>query len=147
MAAQFYASPAVTHAVPAAYHARTFAELLRSSAYVQGYVPELEGRPAGYALTSRAYSVEAGGRTLCIEVLFVRPEFGGTGAAKAHFSLIWRDMRFQALRGCGLKWCRTMKARDGCMRGMALYRCPMRKWCASWNRPVARSDTDAAHTD
>lgn len=88
MAAQFYASGAVSHAVPAVYHVRTFEELMRSDVYVQGYLLELDDRPAGYALTSRSYSAEAGGMTLWIEELFVLPEFQGRGLGSAFFAYL-----------------------------------------------------------
>lgn len=85
LSGQFYASEAVAHAVPAEYFERTFAEMMRSNAYVQGYVLEEAGVPAGYALLSRTFSAEAGGQVVWIEELYVTPDYQGRGLGSAFF--------------------------------------------------------------
>lgn len=114
MAERFYRSDAVSHAVPASYHARTFDELLRSDVYVQGYLLELDGKAAGYALTSRSYSAEAGGMTLWIEELFVLPAYRGRGLGRAFFA----HLRAHALQGVARL---RLELTNGNARARALY--------------------------
>ena len=45
---EFYASDAVLHDVPDAYHTDAFAEMMRSQAYISGYLIECDGAVAGY---------------------------------------------------------------------------------------------------
>ena len=69
MAEEFYSSDAVLHPVPHEYFERTADEALRSDAYAEIYLLEYEGRTAGYGLTARTFSQEAGGQVLWIEEL------------------------------------------------------------------------------
>ncbi len=84
----FYASEAVAHPVPPAYHARTFEELMQNSPYAAGYMLEAAGKPVGYALTAQTYSQEAGGMVLWIEELFVLPEHRGKGLGSEFFTYV-----------------------------------------------------------
>ena len=50
---EFYASDAVLHPVPDAYHTGLFDELMRSDRYTEGFMIEWEGLPVGYALIAK----------------------------------------------------------------------------------------------
>ena len=65
MASEFYHSPAVLHPVPDAFFERTADEALGSDAYAQIYMLECDGEPAGYGLTAKTFSQEAGSRRIC----------------------------------------------------------------------------------
>lgn len=88
MAEEFYSSDAVLHPVPRTYFERTADEALRSDAYAEIYLLEHEGEPAGYGLTARTFSQEAGGQILWIEELYIREAFRSKGLGREFFSYI-----------------------------------------------------------
>lgn len=91
MAAEFYASDAVLHPVPAHYFEITFEELMRSRAYAEGFILLTDkGEEAGYALISKMFSQEAGGMTAWMEEIYVRPAFQGQGLGKGFFEAFER---------------------------------------------------------
>ena len=67
MAEEFYNSDAVLHPIPRDHFEKTANEALRSDEYVEIYLLEYEGETAGYGLTARTFSQEAGGQVLWIE--------------------------------------------------------------------------------
>ena len=86
LAKEFYATDAVLHPVPFAYFERTFAEIMRSDVYVEGYLlMDTQERPAGYAVVSKTFSQEVGGMAAWLEEVYVRPDFQGQGIGKAFF--------------------------------------------------------------
>lgn len=96
MSAEFYASEAVLHDVPAEYHRRCFDELMRSEDYARGFMLLHDGLEVGYALLSLSYSREAGGRCVWLEELYLRPEHRGKGTA--HFFFDWLEKTVPAAR-------------------------------------------------
>ena len=88
MAEEFYSSDAVLHPIPRAYIERTADEALQSDAYAEIYLLEYEGRTAGYGLTARTFSQEAGGQVLWIEELYIREQFRSRGLGREFFSYI-----------------------------------------------------------
>lgn len=88
MAELFYSTDAVLHPIPKEHHIKAFQEMMRSDMYVEGYIFEYEGKAAGYAITSKMYSQEAGGITLWIDELFVLKEFRSKGLAKEFFTYL-----------------------------------------------------------
>ena len=83
----FYHYPAVDHSIPQEYCRRTFAEMIRSCDYVEGYILEARpGVPAGYVLLAKMFSQEAGGMVWWVDELFVLPEFRNQGLGEAFFS-------------------------------------------------------------
>ncbi|MGM9522359.1 MAG: GNAT family N-acetyltransferase [Oscillospiraceae bacterium] len=98
MVSEFYASPAVTHTVPAQYFENTFNELMRSDTYTFGYILEQDGKTAGYALLSKSYSQEAGGIVLWVEELYILPEFRSMGLGKEFFAFLEAEKYFGAKR-------------------------------------------------
>lgn len=88
MAKAFYSSEAVCHNVPEEHFAATFAEIMRSDLYADGYIMEHDHLVAGYALLARTFSQEAGGIVLWIEELYVKPEYRGCGLGHAFFAYL-----------------------------------------------------------
>ena len=88
MAEEFYSSDAVLHPVPREYFEKTADEALRSDVYAEIFILDCEGIPAGYGLTARTFSQEAGGQVLWIEELYIREEFRSRGLGREFFSYI-----------------------------------------------------------
>ena len=85
MAHEFYHSDAVLHPVPDEYFVRTADEALRSGDYAGIYLLEYEGKPAGYALTAKTFSQEAGGFVIWIEEIYIREAYRSRGIGKEFF--------------------------------------------------------------
>lgn len=92
----FYASPAVLHTIPEAFHERTFQALMDKSPYLRCYLFCCGEETAGYALISLSFSAEAGGLVVWIEELYLKPAFRGMGAAHVFFP--WLEKELPAAR-------------------------------------------------
>lgn len=79
MAHNFYSSPAALEPIPDEYLKNTFEECLRSSVYAKAYILEYNGDVAGYALTAKTFSQEAGGYVRWIEELYIRQSYRSKG--------------------------------------------------------------------
>ncbi len=90
-ARDFYHSPAVLAPVPDEYLARAFDELTRSDAYLAGYLAEIDGAPAGYALVPKIYAQESGGMVCWIDELYVAPAYRGRGLGQALLARVEAD--------------------------------------------------------
>ena len=88
LASEMYASDAVLEPIPKEYHERTFEELMRSDEYAEGYLLESEGEIAGYALTAKTFSQEAGGKVVWIEELYILEEFRSKGLGREFFQYL-----------------------------------------------------------
>lgn len=109
---EFYASPAVEHAVPRGYHTRAFAEMMRSDTYLEGFFLCDGERAGGYALLQKCYSREAGGMCLWIDEIYLRPAFRGRGLAREFFAFA------QTLGAARLR----LEVEPDNVRAIALYR-------------------------
>lgn len=96
MSLAFYRSEAVLHEIEINCHERAFAELMRSEEYLLGYILEMDGKTAGYALLDRMFMREMGGIVVWIEELYVLPEFRGKGVGTALFA--WVEKNIPAVR-------------------------------------------------
>ena len=76
---EFYHSPAVLHPVPEDNFYKTADLILAGTPYADAYLFEVDGQIAGYALTAKTYSNEAGGLVLWLEEVYIRPTFQGRG--------------------------------------------------------------------
>lgn len=85
---EFYNSSAVDKPVPREYFEQGFDEMMRSDAYVQGYMLVCDGNNVGYCVTMKTYSVEAGGITIWIDELFVLEEYRSKGLGRELFKYI-----------------------------------------------------------
>jgi len=88
MVSAFYASDAVLAPIPLENMEKTFDLLLAGTPYATGYVFEVEGTVAGYALLARTWSQEAGGETVWIEELYCKPKYRGMGLGGAFFAFL-----------------------------------------------------------
>jgi GNAT superfamily N-acetyltransferase len=79
MARDFYSTGAVMKKIPDECFERAFGELMRSDEYAKAYMIESGGVTAGYALTAKTYSQEAGGMVLWLEEIYIKPEYRGRG--------------------------------------------------------------------
>lgn len=79
LAIEFYNSPAVVHSIPEHYINNAWDELMREHSYLNAYIIEDRGEPAGFALLSTTFSQEAGGKVVWIEELYIREEYRGRG--------------------------------------------------------------------
>ena len=88
MAEEFYHSDAVLHPIPRAHFEKTAEEALKSGTYAEIYLLEYEGKTAGYGLTARTFSQEAGGQVLWIEELYIREAFRSRGLGREFFAYL-----------------------------------------------------------
>ena len=79
MMRDFYDSDAVIAPVADEHFEKTIEHCLKTDVYADLLVCERQGGLAGYALTAKTYSNEAGGMVLWIEELYAKPAFRGTG--------------------------------------------------------------------
>lgn len=98
MAEEFYNSDAVLHPIPRDQFEKTANEALRSDEYAEIYLLEYEGETAGYGLTARTFSQEAGGQVLWIEELYIRKEFRSKGLGREFFSSLEDKNRGEIVR-------------------------------------------------
>lgn len=95
---EFYHSDAVLHPIPASHYGRTVQELAKGSPYAKAYLFEHDGETAGYALLAVTWSNEAGGVTVWVEEVYVRPQFQGKGIGKAFFTFLHQAWEGKAVR-------------------------------------------------
>lgn len=81
----FYHTDAVNAPVPEENYRATFDEMMRSEAYVKGYIFECEGNTCGFVLLSKTFSQEAGGVSVTIEEIYIDPEYRSRGLATEFF--------------------------------------------------------------
>lgn len=86
MANDFYHSAAVLHPIPDSYIERTFEECMNGGVYARAYILEYEGNTAGYALTAKTFSQEAGGYVYWLEELYIKEEYRSKGLGSEFFS-------------------------------------------------------------
>lgn len=91
MAREFYHSDAVLHPVPDSHFAKTAAESLNGSRCAEIYILEYDSAPAGYALTARSFSQEAGGFVVWIEEIYIREPYRSKGLGREYFNYIEKE--------------------------------------------------------
>lgn len=85
---EFYSSEAVLHPIPPNFYQNTFEELMRGDEYIEVYIIYCKGDRAGYAMLSKSYSPEAGGRIIWIEEIYITDKYRGKGLGKAFFKFL-----------------------------------------------------------
>lgn len=88
MAREFYHSDAVLHPVPDSHFIKTVEEALRPDGHAEIFMLEYNRVPAGYGLTARSFSQEAGGIQTWIEEIYIRKEFRSRGLGKEFFEYV-----------------------------------------------------------
>lgn len=94
----FYASSAVLHKASEEVLRRDIADCISEMPFVDGYVFDIMGRIAGYAMVANSYSTEFGGRCVWIEDLYMKPEFRGMGLGTAFFQFVEDEYAGTAVR-------------------------------------------------
>lgn len=97
MAEEFYHSDAVLHPIPAEYHRRAFAEMMRSGQYLSGYIFTDGDNTAGFAVTNRMMQHEAGGVMVWVEDLYIRPAYRGQGLGSRFLAWLEEQLRDDAV--------------------------------------------------
>ena len=97
MAEEFYHSDAVLHPIPAEYHRRAFAEMMRSGQYLSGYIFTDGDNTAGFAVTNRMMQHEAGGVMVWVEDLYIRPAYRGQGLGSRFLAWLEEQLRSDAV--------------------------------------------------
>ena len=97
MAEEFYHSDAVLHPIPAEYHRRAFAEMMRSGEYLSGYIFTGGDNTAGFAVTNRMMQHEAGGVMVWVEELYIRPAYRGQGLGSRFLAWLEEQLRGDAV--------------------------------------------------
>ena len=97
MAEEFYHSDAVLHPIPAEYHRRAFAEMMRSGQYLSGYIFTDGDNTAGFAVTNRMMQHEAGGVKVWVEDLYIRPAYRGQGLGSRFLAWLEEQLRGDAV--------------------------------------------------
>ncbi len=115
MAHEFYHSPAVLHPVPDAYLERTFEECMRSADYIECYIFETDGEYAGYGLTAKTFSQEAGGYVYWLEELYVREKYRSKGLGREFFEMMEKKKEDGAAR-------LRLEVEEDNVRAIALYK-------------------------
>lgn len=102
MCEEFFHSSAVCHPIPMAHHIATFQELLQADTYLFGYLMEVDGEPAGFAILNQMMQQEAGGIIIWVECLYVREAFRSQESADNFCSLLQRNGK-EKQNNCGWK--------------------------------------------
>lgn len=97
MAEEFFHSDAVLHPIPAEYHRRTFAEMIRSDQYLSGYIFQCDDAVAGFSVTNRMMQHEAGGVMVWVEDLYIRPAYRGQGLGSRFLQWLEEQLRGDAV--------------------------------------------------
>lgn len=66
--------------------------------YLEGFVFEMDGTPAGYGMTAIGYATEAGGICIHIEDIYIKPQFRGQGIGTAFLGFVEERYRDTAVR-------------------------------------------------
>lgn len=98
MCKEFYSSDAVLKNIPEKNIDAFIEEVLSSDVYAKCYIMEYEGDIAGYAVTAKTYSQEAGGIVLWVEEAFLKKEFRGRGLGKEFFDYILKTPNVKRFR-------------------------------------------------
>ena len=102
MAHEFYHSDAVLHPVPDEHFGKTVEEALRKDGFAEIFMLEYDGTPAGYVLTAKSFSQEAGGMVVWIEEIYIRSAYRSKGLGR-EFLLIWKRTEAVMWSDCGWK--------------------------------------------
>lgn len=93
MVKKFYAPPAVLHFPSDEVMMSSYYAALDIPDLVKGYIFEVDGIAAGYAIVSMKFETEVGGMAAWIEELFVEEEFRSKGIGKAFFEFLKNELK------------------------------------------------------
>ena len=86
---EFYSSAAVMHPIPEIIRSSMVVELMLSNGYAVCFMLDCEdGTPAGYVLTAKTFSQEAGGLVVWLEEGYIREPYRSMGLMSEFFLYI-----------------------------------------------------------
>ena len=115
MAHEFYHSDAVLHPVPDEYFEKTTAEALRAEGFAEIYMLEYNGVPAGYVLTAKSFSQEAGGMVVWIEEIYIRSVYRSKGLGREFFAYLEENKGSDVAR-------LRLEVKEDNLRAISLYK-------------------------
>lgn len=85
MAKTFYSMPCCDHNVSAKHFEDAFDYALAENPYCRIFILEYDSKIAGYGNIAFTYSIEAGGKVVWLEELYIKPQFQRKGLGKEFF--------------------------------------------------------------
>ncbi|MFV0528316.1 MAG: GNAT family N-acetyltransferase [Lachnospiraceae bacterium] len=82
-AREFYATDSVSKPIPPNHMKQAFEEIVADSPYIDGFIIEVDSKPAGYAILCYTYSMEGGGMVAILDELYIAEAFQGKGLGTA----------------------------------------------------------------
>lgn len=98
MMKEFYSTDAVLRPVPESNFDKTFDLLFTGRHFADAFLAEENGIAVGYALLSLGWSNEAGGLTVWLEEIYVRPGYRGSGIGESLITRVFRQYCGKAAR-------------------------------------------------
>lgn len=93
---EFYNSNAVLAPIPKSYYQDIFEYMFAPNTSAKTFIIESDGVVCGYGVINITFSMEAGGKTLWLEDLYIRKEFRSRGLGKEYFNYVFdtfKDIR------------------------------------------------------
>lgn len=104
MSTDFYSGDSALHPIGRDHFESTFDHILTGADdSVRGVILEQDGKTAGYALLIRYWSCEAGGETVMLDEVYIKPEFRGAGLGSAFMT--WLAAEYPAAKRFRLEVC------------------------------------------
>lgn len=94
----FYSSDAVLCRPSEEMLRKCISDCVAGIPYVEGFVFEVDGIPAGYGMTAIGYATEAGGICIHIEDIYVLAQYRGQGIGTAFLEFVEDRYRDTAVR-------------------------------------------------
>lgn len=115
MAHEFYHSDAVLHPVPDEHFGKTVEEALRKDGFAEIFMLEYDGTPAGYVLTAKSFSQEAGGMVVWIEEIYIRSAYRSKALGREFFAYLEENRGSDVVR-------LRLEVEEDNIRAIGLYR-------------------------
>ena len=95
----FYDSPAVLYEVGSDILMKDIEACVDSgNPFIEGYIFDIDGISAGFSMVSKSFSTEAGGLTLWIEDLYIKPEYRGKSIGTKFFNFLESNVSENTVR-------------------------------------------------
>lgn len=88
MAKEFYSMSCCDHSVDSSHFENAFDFCLTQNPYSKIFILQYDGQVAGYANIAFTYSIEAGGKVVLLEELFIKEQFRGKGLGRTFFEYV-----------------------------------------------------------
>ena len=88
----FYDSPAVFHTSSDRVLEKDIDDCISDMPFIRGFILEVSGEIAGYAMTALSYTTEYGGICVWLEDLYIKPEYRRMGLSAALFCFLEEEV-------------------------------------------------------